>query len=407
MARPPLALGHHGSAKVAGLAGSGSLAVASTTSTASLAGARVGRREPGRSVRYRTSCVSAAVSAPKYSDRIPGSLTPRRSGRRRSPRGVRTPPPTPTGTGLTASCSLSSASCACASATSHVSTPFRAARKGSAHRSLRGRFQLGEDSIRREHPSHDPRDRQRDHAASGVDQAVASNPVRELERIESPKGHRKAPPRGLTVEERRQLLAYVDSDKLSVGADLPDLIRFAIGSGLRVGELRAVRWMDLNLDGIPVVTEQDMRLVPIAAVTGNLVYIKRKGLVRHDGKTPTALRIVPLPELVTSRLRARRHGDESPEWPVFPATGQDGQPTYRWPSNVRRTLRKVREEVGLGWMTPHTWRRTYATILDDEISLTDRAKADLMGQAKFLKDTHVSRGELHPDAAVFLDAALR
>ena len=37
-------------------------------------------------------------------------------------------------------------------------------------------------------------------------------------------------------------------------------------------------------------------------------------------------------------------------------------------------------------MTPHTWRRTYATILDDEIRLTDRAKADLMGQAKFLKD---------------------
>ena len=41
------------------------------------------------------------------------------------------------------------------------------------------------------------------------------------------------------------------------------------------------------------------------------------------------------------------------------------------------------------------------------MSLTDRAKADLMGQVKFLKDTYVSRGELHPDAAVFLDAALR
>ena len=30
-----------------------------------------------------------------------------------------------------------------------------------------------------------------------------------------------------------------------------------------------------------------------------------------------------------------------------------------------------------------------------------------MGQAKFLKDAYVSRGELHPDAAVFLDAGLR
>ena len=32
-------------------------------------------------------------------------------------------------------------------------------------------------------------------------QAVATNPVRDLERIESPKGHRKAPPRGLTAED--------------------------------------------------------------------------------------------------------------------------------------------------------------------------------------------------------------
>ena len=60
--------------------------------------------------------------------------------------------------------------------------------------------------------------------------------------------------------------------------DLPDLIRFALGSGMRVGELCAVRWMDLNLDGIPLVTANDMRLVPIVAVTGNLVYIKGKGL---------------------------------------------------------------------------------------------------------------------------------
>jgi integrase len=42
----------------------------------------------------------------------------------------------------------------------------------------------------------------------------------------------------------------------------------------------------------------------------------------------------------------------------------------------------VREEVGLGWMTPHTWRRTYAIVLDDEITFTDRMKADLMGQAQ-------------------------
>ncbi len=237
-------------------------------------------------------------------------------------------------------------------------------------------------------------------------QAVAANPVRDLKRIESPKGHKKAPPRGLTAEERRRLLAHVDTERTAVRADMPALIRFALGSGLRIGEICAVRWIDLDLDGIPVVSETDMRRVPVVAVRQNVYPVNGKGLVVHGGKTSMALRIVPLPQFVVTQLRARQHADDDPTWPVFASAGRDGQPTYRWPSNVRRSVRAVREKVDLDWMTPHTWRRTYATILDDEISLTDRAKADLMGQAKFLKDTYVSRGELHPDAAVLLDAAL-
>jgi integrase len=233
-------------------------------------------------------------------------------------------------------------------------------------------------------------------------QAIASNPVRELERIESPKGHTPAQPRGLTAEERRRLFTYVDTDPVSVAADLPDLIRFAIGTGLRIGELCAVRWRDVNLEGIAVVNENDMRLVPVVAVRQNVYPVKGKGLSVHGGKTSMALRIVPLPEFVADRLRLRRRGDEPLDWPVFASAGRDGSPTYRWPSTLRRTVRTVRAQVGLDWMTPHSWRRTYATILDDELTLTDRAKADLMGQAKFMKDAYVSRGELHPDAALFL-----
>ncbi|MDN5854451.1 MAG: tyrosine-type recombinase/integrase [Actinomycetia bacterium] len=238
-------------------------------------------------------------------------------------------------------------------------------------------------------------------------QAIASNPVRELERIESPKGHKKTPPRGLTAAERRRLLEHVDRDPGAIAADLPDIIRFAIGTGMRIGELCAVRWMDVNLDGLVVVNQDDMRVVPVVAVRQNVYPVKGKGLVVHGGKTSMALRIVPLPEFVVRRLRDRRFGDEPPEMPVFASAGRDGQPTYRWPSTLRRRVRTVRAEVGLNWMTPHTWRRTFATILDDEVSLTDRAKADLLGQSKFLKDTYVSRGELHPAAAIYLDTALR
>ena len=193
-------------------------------------------------------------------------------------------------------------------------------------------------------------------------QAIATNPVRELERIESPKGHSTAPPRGLTPEERRRLLAFVDTDKAAIRADLPDLIRFALGSGLRIGEICAVRWMDLDLDGIPVVSETDMRLVPVVAVRQNVYPVKGKGLAVHGGKSVDGAADRPAPAVrrdaacapATTPTTTRRG-------PSSPPPAATAQPTYRWPSNVRRSVRAVREKVDLDWMTPHTWRRTYAT----------------------------------------------
>jgi hypothetical protein len=79
-------------------------------------------------------------------------------------------------------------------------------------------------------------------------------------------------------------------------------------------------------------------------------------------------------------------------------------PARSWDAPTSTTLRGPGSGPDTG---PRPQPGQYATILDDELTLTDRAKADLMGQAKFLKDTYVSRGELHPHAAVFLDAALR
>lgn len=247
-------------------------------------------------------------------------------------------------------------------------------------------------------------------------EALPANPVRELDRIEQPRGQAKKKPRGLTVDERQALLDWFDQDsdddrvrrlqRVARAAELPDLVRFSLGTGLRIGEALAVRRLDVNLDGVAVRGQDGPLRVPVVTIAGNVTWMKGKGLVRHDGKSEAALRVIPLPQFTADLLRGRLALPGEDSWPLFPAAGRDGRITYRWPSNVRRTLRSVRQEVGLEWMTPHTWRRTYATILDDEITFTDRMKADLMGQAQFLKDTYVSRGELHAGAAVLLDAAL-
>ena len=249
-----------------------------------------------------------------------------------------------------------------------------------------------------------------------LSEAIPRNPARDLDRIEEAPGSRKAGPRGLTFPERSRLLGWLDGasddpderrkQQVAQAADLPDLVRFMLGTGLRIGEALAARWCDVDLAGISVPIGDEMRPVPVVTIAGNVTWVKGKGLVRHEGKTDAALRVIPLPTFVVTLLRARRFEPLDNRWPVFPAAGRDGSPTHRYPANVRRSLRTVRGEVGLEWMTPHTWRRTYATILDDEISFTDRMKADLMGQATFLKAAYVSRGELHPAAAVVLDSAI-
>lgn len=82
-------------------------------------------------------------------------------------------------------------------------------------------------------------------------EAVATDPVRELERIERPTGERKPGPRGLTAEERRRLLDWLDGSstdprvrklqRMARAADLPDLVRFFLGAGMRIDVALATR----------------------------------------------------------------------------------------------------------------------------------------------------------------------
>ncbi|TCK21380.1 tyrosine-type recombinase/integrase [Pseudonocardia endophytica] len=243
-------------------------------------------------------------------------------------------------------------------------------------------------------------------------EALQDNPIRHLDPIE--RGPRR--PRALTTEERRRFLAWMagtSSDPIEARAqaaarrrDLPDLITFMIGTGVRVGEAFAVRERDLDLEGIPVESSDGLMSVPIVAITGNVVRHRGKGLHRHDGKTTTSLRIVPLPNFVVTMLRARPA--KGPDVPVFPAASAKSGFNWKDPNNINRYIREAREAAGMDWpVVSHTFRKTAATIWHDSGVLTDRQKADLTGHAKIstLTDIYVARGELHPAGAAVMDAA--
>ncbi|SDH31770.1 tyrosine-type recombinase/integrase [Pseudonocardia oroxyli] len=242
-------------------------------------------------------------------------------------------------------------------------------------------------------------------------EALRDNPVRHLDPIE---GGSK-PPRALTAEERRRFLAWMagksdnkEEARAQASArrrDLPDIVTFMLGTGVRIGEALAVRWCDVDLDGVPVVEGEEIRAVPIVAITGNVVRHRGQGLHRHSGKTASSLRIVPLPQFVVEMLKQR--SVDGPEVPVFPAAGRNGL-SWKDPNNMSTYIRDARQAAGMTWpVTSHTFRKTAATIWHDSGMLTDRQKADLTGHAKIstLTDIYVARGELHAAGAAVMDAA--
>lgn len=245
--------------------------------------------------------------------------------------------------------------------------------------------------------------------------ALTANPVRDMDDIEG----QGSPPRALTVEERRRLRAWLrDSSEdpeeraaqdAARRGDLPDLVDFMLGTGVRIGEALAVRWRDLDLEGVPVANpDGSLRLAPIVTVSGNIVRETGKGLVRHEGKTKRSIRTFELPRFVVTMLARRQPEgvDHNSELPVFPAMGKEG-PTWKDPNNTQTFIREMRDAIGWSWMTSHNWRETAATIWMDSDEMTDRALTENMGHAdpNFTRRVYGGRGELHLQAARIMDAA--
>lgn len=138
--------------------------------------------------------------------------------------------------------------------------------------------------------------------------------------------------------------------------DLLDVFDVLYATGARVGEVLALRWCDVHFeDEGRVSVDICGRLLP-----------PRDGqpLRRVEGaKTVAGLRRVTLAQVAADVLyRLRLPGlAEDAEFPVF-AT-RNG--TWLSPVNVRRELRLVREGTPWDWVTPHTLRKTVATLIAD------------------------------------------
>ncbi|MCX2948130.1 tyrosine-type recombinase/integrase [Lentzea sp. NEAU-D7] len=220
------------------------------------------------------------------------------------------------------------------------------------------------------------------------DKALDTNPVREAEPLEA---GRKKSPRALTREERVRWLEMLESDPKAVKRDLPDLSRFMMATGVRIGEALAVYWEDIDFKAGTV------------AVNYTVIRVKDIGLIRKSTKTEAGERTLLLPRWALDMLQRRRKTTSFPNGPIFP----DALGGLRDPSNTRKDLRKARGGDEFAWVTSHVFRKTAATILD-EAGLSARQVADQLGHARpsMTQDTYMGRKLVDRRAADALEDAL-
>lgn len=218
--------------------------------------------------------------------------------------------------------------------------------------------------------------------------AVTSNPVTALaDRTRKARGHArpKAAVRVLTFEEltelRERMHEWAQGNRFGPprGADLPDLFDVLAGTGLRIGEVLALRWSDVDLVGEP----------PLLTVTGTVV----SGHRQEHPKTSTSWRTIALPKFAVSALRRQQErGLPTDQDLVFPSQTGAARATH----NVRRQLREARGE-DFEWVTPHVYRRTAATIIERAVDL-DAAAAQLGHSGTAVTRAHyIARAASAPD----------
>jgi integrase len=216
--------------------------------------------------------------------------------------------------------------------------------------------------------------------------ALRTNPVRDVARLEG----QSRSARALTLEECRQWLEILDDDPFARRKDLPQLTRFLLGTGLRLGEALGLLWDDIDFDR------------QVIHVRRTVVRVEGQGLVAKAPKTYAGARVLRMPSWLAELLR-RRHERSHPDAPVFP----DSYGGYRDRNNVERDFRRVRAGTPFEWVVPHTYRKTVATLLDHQ-GLSARTIADQLGHSRIsmTQDVYLGRRAVDGRAAAALDDIL-
>lgn len=229
-------------------------------------------------------------------------------------------------------------------------------------------------------------------------EVIPRNPMDHVARL-----HREyTPPEALTpaqVDAVRAAVLHWESGLSKTGprpdGQLGAIIEVMLGTSVRIGEVLALRRSDVDVASAPATVR----------VAGTLVSQRGVPTMRQDHpKTARSRRVIALPSFTAEALRARlaQQGRLSADDLVF--ASRSGTPLTT--NNVRRQLRYVLDLAGIEGVTPHMFRRTVATAINDRAGVELAASLPGHTDARVTLQHYIRRNEMvDPVTAVLLDRA--
>lgn len=228
--------------------------------------------------------------------------------------------------------------------------------------------------------------------AAVIDDALPANPVSSTSRLRGQKKDVQA----LSVEDLNAVRSAVDAwmTKKRPGPkpnqDMPDIVDLLLATGCRIGEVLAIRWTDIDLSATP----------PTVSISGTIKTETGKGTYRKPKpKSDASKRTIALPPFAVDVLMRRRIEQRRNHYNAVFAT-RNG--TWHQVGNIERRWRTIRADTGFDWVTPHTFRKTVATLIDRLVDSDTAARVLGHSSDAITKEFYIEKDRTTPDVTHIL-----
>lgn len=229
-------------------------------------------------------------------------------------------------------------------------------------------------------------------------EAINGNPASAVPSVPVPRNKKKPVAVKDLEAVRAAIREWANAEKRNgpKSVDLPDIVEMLIATGMRIGELLALRWSDIELTP-PTERRDDETWFPWLMVNGQ---ITAKGKRVDYGKTDAAIRPIALPDWATALLRRRKVAQPPND---LDAVFVSRNGTWHFPTNIQGRLHHIRnldeyaDIAALRDVSPHSFRRTVATEID-EVFDAEAAMHHLGHTSKTITERHyINRKLVVPD----------